>query len=232
MNKNPLVLVVEDDIEIAEIVIAYLRKDGFETIHADTGNLAIHYHKQQSPLLVILDIRMPGIDGWRVLAEIRKFTDTPVIMLTANDDSADKLAALRIGADDYVVKPFNPAELVARVRAVLRRTAVSGHNPTTVSYKTEFIEVQLDEHRVVLTENSKDIGHELTTTEFKLLVHMIKQPKKVFSRYELIEACFTESDALERTVDSHISKLRKKLEVAGLSGVPESVRGFGYRLGK
>lgn len=232
MNKIPLVLVVEDDAEIADIVMAYLRRDGLEAIHANTGALAINYHAQHAPSLIVLDIRMPGMDGWSVLTEIRKKSNTPIIMLTANDDDADKLSALRIGADDYVVKPFNPAELVARIRAVLRRTLFNDASAKPTSYKTHYLEVQLDEHRVILSGSEKDIGHELTSTEFKLLVHMIKQPRKVFSRQELMEACFTERDALERTVDSHISKLRKKLEMAGLAGVPESVRGFGYRLGK
>lgn len=232
MNKKPLILVVEDEAEIADILIAYLERDGYDTLYANNGVQGLDYQEKFSPSLIILDIRMPGLDGWAVLAEIRRRGETPVIMLTANDEDADKLSALRIGADDYVVKPFNPSEIVARTQAVLRRTnhAIVSNKEKTL--ESEFIKISPTEHSVFIKKSNEDIGYKLTTTEFKILMHLIKHPKKVFSRQELMESCLSESDALERTVDSHISKLRKKLENAGVVGVPESIRGFGYRLGK
>lgn len=232
MNKKPLILVIEDEAEIADILIAYLERDGFDTLYANNGVQGLEHHEKLSPSLIILDIRMPGLDGWAVLAEIRRRGDTPVIMLTANDKDADKLAALRIGADDYVVKPFNPSEIVARTQAVLRRTSRPLLSNKQKALESEFINVSPAEHSVFIKKSNEDIGYKLTTTEFKILMHLIKHPKKVFSRQELMEYCLSESDALERTVDSHISKLRKKLESAGVVGIPESIRGFGYRLGK
>ncbi|OON42161.1 DNA-binding response regulator [Izhakiella australiensis] len=231
MNNKNLILIVEDETEIADIISSYFIKSGFNTLHASNGILALDYHEKNIPSLVILDIRMPGMDGWVVLTEIRKRGDTPVIVLTANDEDSDKVAALRVGADDYVVKPFNLPELVARAEAILRRTKKTVIANEVPVIRNELIDIYPDEHRVVINSKGLDVGRELTTTEFKLLLCFMRQPRKVFSRHELMDLCLVESDALERTVDSHISKLRKKLENAGLSGVPESVRGFGYRLG-
>ncbi|WP_313684754.1 response regulator [Pantoea sp.] len=231
MNMTPLILLAEDDAEIADIVIAYLKQSGFETLHAANGKQALDLYDKTQPALVILDIRMPLMDGWQVLTELRRRGDTPVLMLTANDDNADKLSALRIGADDYVVKPFNPAEVVARTQAILRRTgnAQEKNKPrVTVHNQIEFYH---DEHRIILRHSGEDIASRLTSTEFRILERLAEAPRKVFSRLEILESCLPQGETLERTVDSHISKLRKKLEDAGLSGIPESVRGFGYRLG-
>ncbi|WP_380178077.1 response regulator [Kalamiella sp. sgz302252] len=232
MNNNSLILVAEDEADIADILIAYLRREGFSLLHAENGVVALALHEKHQPALVILDIRMPKLDGWQVLAELRRRGDTPVLMLTANDDDADKLAALRIGADDYVVKPFNPAEVVARAQAILRRAGQANKFPPQGVAGNSRLAVFAEEHRIILRHSGENIAAGLTTTEFRLLTRMAQQPRKVFSRLELLEACLPEGETLERTVDSHISKLRKKLEKAGLSGLPESVRGFGYRLGE
>ncbi|WP_338659175.1 response regulator [Yersinia intermedia] len=231
MNSNFLILVVEDDPEIADIVCAYLQSDGFRTLHASNGDQALELHTHRAPALVILDIRMPGMDGWQVLAELRRRGDTPVLMLTANDDVVDKLSALRIGADDYVIKPFTPAEVVARTHAILRRTAVQSATVEHGVLISTRIKVYSEEFRIVSLNTGLEITAGLTTTEFRLLACLIRTPRKVFSRQELLENCLTEGETLERTVDSHISKLRRKLEHAGIAGVPESVRGVGYRLG-
>lgn len=228
---TPLILLAEDDAEIADIVIAYLKQNGFETLHAANGRQALDLYDKTQPALIILDIRMPLMDGWQVLTELRRRGDTPVLMLTANDDNADKLSALRIGADDYVVKPFNPAEVVARTQAILRRTGnAQAKNKPRVSVHNQ-IEFYHDEHRIILRHSGEDIASRLTSTEFRILERLAEAPRKVFSRLEILESCLPQGETLERTVDSHISKLRKKLEDAGVPGIPESVRGFGYRLG-
>ncbi|MBK0032927.1 response regulator transcription factor [Erwinia sp. S43] len=233
MNTQFPILVVEDEVEIAEIVQAYLQRDGFDTLYAANGVDALELHARHNPCLVILDIRMPGMNGWQVLSELRRRGNTPVLMLTASDGDTDKLAALRIGADDYVIKPFNPDEVVARTHAILRRTACQPHPIAAVPQvlKTARLALYPEEFRVVNIKTEEELAIALTTTEFRLLAHLMRYPKKVFSRLELLENCLAEGETLERTVDSHISKLRKKLEEAGISGIPESVRGLGYRLG-
>ncbi|MFV9688266.1 response regulator [Pantoea sp. KXB45] len=227
---NSDILIVEDDVEIAAIMTAYLQNGGYTVSHAENGALGLVYCATASPQLIILDVRMPVMDGWQFLAEIRRRGDTPVIMLTANDDDVDKLSALRIGADDYVVKPFNPAEVVARVQAVLRRTHAVTRSDDVLSSRSLSINVR--QHSVIIKAEGIDIASRLTTTEFRLITHFVREPNRVFSRDELLEACFPEGDTLPRTVDSHISKLRRKLDDAGVSGLLQNVRGFGYRLGE
>lgn len=231
MNSEFLILVVEDDAEIADIVCAYLQRDGFRTLHASGGEQALAACSREAPALVILDIRMPGMDGWQVLAELRRRGSTPVLMLTASDDVSDKLSALRIGADDYVIKPFTPAEVVARTHAILRRTAAQAAPAERGVLLSARIKLYSEEFRVVNPLTEQEIVTTLTTTEFRLLAWLMRYPRKVFSRQALLENCLSEGETLERTVDSHISKLRRKLEDAGITGVPESVRGVGYRLG-
>ena len=231
MNNNDLILVVEDDPEIADIVCAYLQRDGFRTLHVSNGEQALEVYARHSPSLVILDIRMPGMDGWQVLTELRRRGSTPVLMLTANDDVVDKLSALRIGADDYVIKPFIPAEVVARTHAILRRTSAKPAPVEHGVFVSTRLKVYNEEFRVVSLDTGREIPAGLTSTEFRLLAWLMRAPRKVFSRQELLENCLTEGETLARTVDSHISKLRRKLECAGITGVPESVRGVGYRLG-
>lgn len=231
MKSDYLILIVEDDAEIAEIVCAYLQRDGFKTLHAHNGQQALEIYASDMPALVILDIRMPGMDGWQVLTELRRRGNTPVLMLTASDDVTDKLSALRLGADDYVIKPFTPAEVVARTHAILRRTAAAQPIDNKSVLVSSRLKVYSEEFRVVSPQTGQEIATSLTTTEFRLLAYMMRYPRKVFSRQEMLENCLSEGETLERTVDSHISKLRKKLEEAGITGVPESVRGVGYRLG-
>lgn len=225
-----LVLIAEDETEIAEILAAYLARSGMRTVHAADGEQALQLHHTLKPDLVLLDVQMPRLDGWQVLAEIRHQAATPVIMLTAMDQDIDKLMGLRIGADDYVVKPFNPAEVVARSQAVLRRVLASGAQEQSRVLRVAGLEIDLDQHEVIVRSDASAKKLLLTLTEFKLLVTLARAPKKVFSRMELLTSCLPEGDTLERTVDSHISKLRKKLEDAGLSGVPAVVRGVGYKL--
>lgn len=164
-----------------------------------------------------------------MLNKIRQKAQTPVIMLTALDQDIDKVMALRIGADDFVVKPFNPNEVIARVQAVLRRTqfANKASNKNKI-YKN--IEIDTETHSVYIHSENKKILLNLTLTEYKIISFMIDQPHKVFTRGELMNHCMNDSDALERTVDSHVSKLRKKLEEQGILQMLINVRGVGYRL--
>ncbi|WP_175965361.1 response regulator [Burkholderia sp. BCC0322] len=229
-DAQALVLIAEDEPEIAEILTAYLARGGLRTVHAADGRRALELHLQLKPDLVLLDVQMPHVDGWKVLAEIRHRGDTPVIMLTALDQDIDKLTGLRIGADDYVVKPFNPAEVVARAQAVLRRSMAGSRQEEQRVLRVAPFEIDLEHHEATLEVGSERHRLVLTLTEFKLLAQLARAPRRVFSRAELMAACLPEGDALERTVDSHVSKLRKKLDDLGVRGVPVSVRGVGYKL--
>jgi two-component system response regulator AdeR len=225
-----LVLIAEDEAEIADILIAYLQRSGLRTQHASDGQQALALHQTLKPDLLLLDVQMPVCDGWKVLSEIRSRGDTPVIMLTALDQDIDKLMGLRLGADDYVVKPFNPAEVVARVQAVLRRTRGSAPAATQMLRVGPF-QIDLDSHEASVMVDGQQQTLELTLTEFKLLACLMRAPKRAFSRAELLVTCLPEGDSQERTVDSHVSKLRKKLEALDIQGVPASVWGVGYRFG-
>lgn len=224
----PLILIAEDEAEIAEILNAYLARDGFRTVRAENGRIALDLQLAMRPDLVLLDIKMPLVDGYEVLTELRQRGDTPVIMVTALEEDIDKLLALRLGTDDYVVKPFNPQEVVARVRAVLRRTQGTGvERPLHVGAIT----VDPGAHVARVAGNDRPARVlDLTLTEFRLLAHMARAPQRAFGRAELLDACMPDSDALERTIDSHISNLRRKMDAAGAPGFLENVRGVGYRL--
>lgn len=228
-ETSALILVAEDEPEIADILSAYLGREGLRTVCVRDGRHALEAHRALRPDLVLLDVQMPLLDGWKVLAALRERGDTPVIMLTAMDQDVDKLTGLRIGADDYIVKPFNPAEVVARVHAVLRRSGKASPKAGQV-LRVGPLEIDPESHTATATVGRHTHLLALTLTEFKLLTEMARFPKRAYSRLELLEACLPEGDALERTVDSHVSKLRKKLEDLGIAGMPASVRGVGYRL--
>lgn len=225
-----LVLIAEDEAEIADVLIAYLQRNGLRTQHASDGQQALALHQALKPDLLLLDVQMPVLDGWKVLSQIRSRGDSPVIMLTAMDQDIDKLMGLRLGADDYVIKPFNPAEVVARVQAVLRRTRGSA-SATQQMLRVGGFQIDLDSHEASVLRDGQPHALELTLTEFKLLACLMRAPKRAFSRAELLESCLPEGDTQERTVDSHVSKLRKKLEALDIQGVPASVWGVGYRFG-
>lgn len=222
-GMNSLALIAEDDKDIADILRAYLEREGFRTVQASDGRTALDVHLALKPDIVLLDITMPMVDGWEVLSEVRRRGGTPVIVITALDQDLDKLQALRVGADDYVIKPFNPVEVVARVKAVLRRAGGVG-----ASGVLRIGPVEIDTAGHIVRVGDCDVA--LTLTEFRLLSHMARSPTRVFARGELVDACMPGSDALDRTVDSHISKLRRKLQEAGAPDMPEGVRGVGYRL--
>ncbi|EGJ11013.1 MULTISPECIES: response regulator [Rubrivivax] len=227
---NALVLIAEDEGEIAEILAAYLGRSGLRTVHARDGREALAMHLSLKPDLVLLDVLMPRLDGWKVLSEIRHRGQTPVIMLTAMDQDIDKLTGLRVGADDYVVKPFNPAEVVARVQVVLRRSRFGRAAAAQPVLRAGAFEIDRENHEATVLVDGERRPLNLTATEFRLLACLAQAPRRVHSREELLGSCLPEGDAQERTVDSHLSKLRRKLEACGLTGSPQSIRGVGYRL--
>ena len=228
--QDRLILVVEDEYDIGDIIEHYLQREGMRVIRAMNGKHDIEINATQSIDLILLDIKLPELNGWEVLKRIRQSNQrTPVIMLTALDQDVDKVTALRMGADDFVIKPFNPNEVVARVHAVLRRTNQSTQIPNkNLKYKN--IEIDTDVHSVYIHQLNKKTLLNLTLTEYKILVLMIDYPYKVFTRSELMNHCLPDGNALERTVDSHVSKLRKKLEEKMDCQMLINIRGVGYRL--
>jgi two-component system, OmpR family, response regulator AdeR len=224
LESMNVVLIVEDELEIAEVLEAYLRREGFKTERATDGERALEMYRVVKPDLVLLDIMLPKRDGFDVLRRLRGLGKTPVIMLTARADDIDKLLGLELGADDYVVKPFSPREVVARVKAVLRRA----HGSTEDTEVLRVGVLELDVRSVMV--KCEDTRLELTPTEFRLLETLMRVPGRAFSRDELLERALPDSDALERVVDAHMKNLRRKLEDTGAGVQLETVRGIGYRL--
>lgn len=217
-----LILVVEDDRDISKILTAYLEQAGFRTVTAMDGDTALAHAAQLKPDLALLDLGLPKRDGFSVLSALRVAGSLPVIIISAMSDDLDKLSALRIGADDYVTKPFNPKEVVARVEAVLRRTTPA---PARMQ-RLGNLALDPEAHRVSV--GGQPLG--LTLSEYRLLAGMMRHPDRVHSRGDLLDACLEDSDALERTIDSHMSNLRRKLVQAGADVALTTVRGVGYRL--
>ena len=219
------ILIVEDEIELAKIIRDYLENAGFRVDSVGDGSAAVSAFQLNPPDLVLLDLNLPGMEGLDVAREIRRKSDIPIIMVTARVEETDKLIGLELGADDYITKPFSPREVVARVRAVLRRT----QKPATVPEVIACGEVVVDllRHTVKVRGQSTD----LTPTEFDLLVAMISQPGRAFSRFQLLELTQGEAyEGYERTIDAHIKNLRAKIEVDPKKPqLIETVFGVGYR---
>jgi two-component system alkaline phosphatase synthesis response regulator PhoP len=225
------ILVVDDDLEIVRLLRAYLEQAGYRVLVAYDGEKAVHLMRRERPDLVLLDLMLPERDGWDVTRLVRGdagLASTPIIMLTARVEDHDKIVGLELGADDYVAKPFNPREVVARVRAVLRRSQGEPAAPQVLQVGGLLID--LDAHTV----RAGDQILKLTPTEFGLLQALAEYPGHALTRLELIEKGLGYSyEGMERTVDSHIKNLRRKLEKAGLSpDLIETVFGVGYRLGE
>ena len=221
------VLIVEDDANTAELVALYLQREGFHTLTANDGAQGLALAEQHRPDLVVLDLMLPGVDGWEVCRRLRQISNVPVIMLTARDEEIDRVAGLTLGADDYVVKPFSPRELVARVGAVLRRARPQNH-PHGKQLQHGEIELDLEKRRLYIRGRPVDLTHH----EYILLEAMMKARGKVFTREELLERIYPlgEATVIDRVVDVHIGKLRKKIESDPSN--PHyvlTVRGIGYR---
>ncbi len=217
------ILVVDDAPNIVELLRLYLEGAGFATVTAADGPAALDAFRQHRPDLVLLDLMLPGLDGFEVCRAIRRESDTPVIMLTARTDDVDAIVGLELGADDYVTKPFNPRALVARVKAVLRRT----DGTVRLGRPIEVGSLRLDPRRREATVAGEPV--ELRAREFDLLAALAREPGVVLSRDVLLEDVWgTDFPGETRTVDVHVSELRKKLGERGPA--IESVRGVGYRL--
>ncbi|MDW6093886.1 response regulator [Vibrio rhizosphaerae] len=226
MSKR--ILVIEDDFDAANVLEAYLKRDGFDVAIAGDGQQGLLLYRQWKPQLILLDIMLPLLSGTELLMQIRRESNIPIIMVSAMGDDPDKIGALRYGADDYVVKPYHPGEVVARVQAVLRRTQHHTSSQDHLTYHNLHVDLVAMHAWVATADDTQDVL-DLTHTEFKLLALMLKYPTKAFSRLQLIEACLPESDALERVIDTHVYNLRKKLEKTGISNVLQTVRSVGYR---
>ncbi|MBK5016360.1 DNA-binding response regulator [Pantoea vagans] len=226
--QSKRVLIIEDDADAAGVLEAYLKRENYEVMIAGDGSSGLETAGRWQPDLILLDIMLPGMNGTEVLAALRRRDDTPVIMVTAMGDAPDRIGALRYGADDYVVKPYHPGEVVARVQAVLRRS--QSHAPAAESLRWAGLVVDpLALTAVVDSDSDAPRRLDLTPTEFSLLVTLMRAPTRPFTRLFLLEHCLPESDALERVVDTHVYNLRRKLEAAGISDVLPAVRSVGYR---
>jgi two-component system, OmpR family, alkaline phosphatase synthesis response regulator PhoP len=221
----PTVLVVDDERQIAQIARDYLEHAGFTVVVAADGAKALDLARSRRPDLIVLDLALPVIDGLDVARLLRRESDVPIIMLTARVEESDRLAGLEIGADDYVTKPFSPRELVARVKAVLRRSDVTASRGDVFTVS----DLTLDVPKVRLTRGLEAI--ELTATEFQLLATLARQPGRVFTRAQLLDAIHgLEGDAFERAIDTHIKNIRRKIEPDTRNPVYVlTVYGIGYK---
>jgi DNA-binding response OmpR family regulator len=220
------ILVVEDEMKIARLVRDYLEHAGFDVTVASDGEAAVASARGTKPDLVVLDLGLPGRDGLDVARELRRSSSVPIVMLTARGDETDRVVGLELGADDYVVKPFSPKELVARVRAVLRRTAGMSRSSAEV-LRVAGVEVDLLRRRVTVQGR----GVELTPTEFDLLVTFVREPGRVFTRGQLLDALHGVAiESYERAIDAHVKNIRKKIEpTPGRHRYLLTVHGVGYR---
>jgi two-component system, OmpR family, response regulator BaeR len=227
----PLILLVEDEPYIAQVQLAYLKQANFRTHHLGRGDEVVDYVRANSPDLVLLDLMLPGLDGISVCRKIREFSNVPIIMITARVDEIDRLLGFDVGADDYLCKPFSPKEMVARVQAMLRRSAGRPASIQTGAKPAPTVSL-LDIREAEQRATWNGIRLDLTTQQFRLLQVLASQPGRIFSRAQLIELAFDAgADVFDRVVDSHIKNLRKKLAAAaGDTELIRSVYGAGYSL--
>ncbi len=223
--SNNKVLIVDDDLHIAELIKLYFEKDGFTTVTAHDGRKAVELFKSEAPSIVILDVMMPEMDGWQVCREIRRVSNIPIIMLTAKGETFDKVLGLELGADDYMVKPFEPKELIARVKAVLRRS-----DTKEVSAEKEIVfpnlTINLSNYELKINGNIVEVPPK----ELELLYFLASNPNRVFTREQLLEEVWGfDYFGDSRTVDVHIKRLREKLEGVEANWQLKTVWGVGYK---
>lgn len=224
MNRKTKVLVVDDDVNICELIRLYLEKEGCEVLMAHNGKSGLEVFVDSAPSIVILDIMLPVMDGWQVCREIRKISNIPIIMLTAKGETFDKVLGLELGADDYIVKPFEPKELVARVKAVLRRYERNGFDVMEVVFPN----LVINKSTYVVKLNGKEI--DLPPKELELLYFLASNPNKVFTREQLLENVWGyDFYGDSRTVDVHIKRLREKIDQPGQVWQLKTVWGVGYK---
>ncbi|MDE1185011.1 MAG: two-component system response regulator BaeR [Pantoea sp.] len=222
-KQDPLILVVEDEPKLAQLMIDYLQASNYRTHHIGDGSEVLTYVQQSPPDLMLLDLMLPGRDGLTLCREIRRFSDLPIIMVTARTEEIDRLLGLEIGADDYICKPFSPREVVARVKTILRRVKRSPEEAQQASH------LLIDESRFQASWREQPL--ELTPAEFRLLKTLALEPGKVFSREQLLNHLYDDYRVVtDRTIDSHIKNLRRKLEnLDAEQPFIRAVYGMGYR---
>lgn len=219
--KSETILIVEDEKKLAQLLADYFSLTEYAPYQIHRGDEVIDWVKENNPKAILLDIMLPGKNGIDICKEIRQFSNVPILMVTAKVDEIDRLLGLELGADDYICKPFSPREVVARVKAVLRRTQ-------TIELVTDTL--ALDEARLTVKFSKKEV--ELTSVEFQLLKPLASNPERIFSREKLMENMYSDHRIVNnRTIDSHIKKLRKKLaDISDEKDWIQSVYGAGYRL--
>ena len=215
------ILIVEDELKLANVLADYLTASGLDSVLLANGTEVVPWVRENKPDMVLLDLMLPGRDGMDVCKENRTFSRVPIIMMTARVEEIDRLLGLELGADDYICKPFSPREVVARVKAVLRRA----HDGQTLQVQG----LVLDEHRYRATLRGRDLG--LTAVEFKMLQLLISNPGRIYGRQQIMETIYNDDRFVtDRTVDSHVKKLRRKIEaVDPKATLIHSVYGVGYK---
>jgi DNA-binding response OmpR family regulator len=226
MDQNQI-LIVEDEPSVGEVVSLYLRRAGYTVNVVRDGQTALDTLERHLPALVVLDLMLPGVDGWKITRHLRERGNTPIIILTARRDEADRIAGLEMGADDYVVKPFSPQELVSRVRAVLRRANASAPDPAELPIAFEGM--RIDPQTRLVTVGNAEVN--LTAREFDLLWLLARHPRQVFTREALLDRIWGQADYIDPgTVTVHIRRLREKIEVDSANPAHlQTVWGVGYR---
>jgi DNA-binding response OmpR family regulator len=208
MGNQGTVLIIEDDRNTAALVAKYLEREGFATVLVHDGAEAIQTAAGCDPVFVVLDVMLPNLDGWAICRALRQRSHVPILILSAREEEVDRVAGLAMGADDYVVKPFSPRELVERVKAILRRSRPVSAQPSPL-LSCDGLELDAEKHRV--TRDGKLVT--LTSWEYKLLQTLMSAPGRAFSREELLSQCYQNSEAvIDRVIDVHIGKLRQKIE--------------------
>jgi len=224
MMENPLILIVEDEPKLAQLVHEYLTQANYRTHRIENGLDVAPWVESNNPALILLDIMLPGKDGMAICKEIRSFSQVPIIMVTARVEEIDRLLGLELGADDYICKPFSPREVVARVKAVLRR---SQFQDVTAPDQEVF---NIDEEKYQASYHGQQLG--LTVVEFRLLMKLLSRRGKVFSRDQLLDQLYDDHRIVnQRTIDTHVKNLRKKLDaIAPEENAIRSVYGVGYKI--
>lgn len=218
------ILIVDDDLNICELLRLYAEKDGYEPIVVNDGRQALEALTQHNPKLILLDVMLPKLDGWQVCREIRKTSDVPIIMLTAKGETFDKILGLELGADDYIAKPFDTKEVMARVKAVLRRTYNDEESSKTVKY--DKLEINLSNYELIVDGKQIDTPPK----ELELIFHLAKNPNRVFTRNQLLDEVWGfDYYGDSRTVDVHVKRLREKLEGISDKWSLKTVWGVGYK---
>ncbi len=220
------ILIVDDDENICELLRLYLEKDGFNTVVANDGLKAVEYAAKYSPDLILLDIMLPSLDGWQVCREIRKTSETPIIMLTAKGETFDKILGLELGADDYVSKPFDTKEVIARIKAVLRRSNDNDKQNQVKEVRYDKLRINLTNYELVVNGTAVDTPPK----ELELIYHLASNPNRVYTRDQLLDEVWGfDYYGDSRTVDVHVKRLREKLEDVSNEWSLKTVWGVGYK---